>query len=47
MTIAQIFQHMNETKWNIFDDDFFIVNRRWFDNWKLYVSYDYIMQKLV
>lgn len=42
LIIAQYFQIMNETKWNFFDDDFYIINRRWFDSWKGYIAYDYI-----
>jgi hypothetical protein len=47
MTIAAIFAHMNETKWNLLDDDFYIVSRKWFESWKIYLSYDYIMNRLV
>lgn len=47
MTIAAIFAHMNETKWNLLDDDFYIVSRKWFESWKVYLSYDYIMIRLV
>jgi hypothetical protein len=38
---------MNETRWNVFDDDFYLVNRRWFDAWKQYMAYDYILLKHV
>ena len=38
---------LNETNWNKFDDKFYLVNRRWFDRWKDYVSYDYIVKCLV
>ena len=38
---------MNETKWLMYDDDFFIVSRRWFENWKGFVSYDYVLKKIV
>lgn len=38
---------MNETKWNVFDDDFYIIRRGWFDAWKKYICYDYILLKLV
>ena len=41
------FQAMNETKWLMFDDDFFIVTRRWFESWKSFVSYDYVLKKIV
>ena len=29
------------------DDEFFIVSRRWFEHWKGFVSYDYVLKKLV
>jgi len=38
---------MNDTKWNFFDDEFYIVHRRWFDSWKAYVAYDYVLMKVV
>jgi len=47
MTIAHIFANMNDTKWNTFDDEFYIINRKWFDVWKQFISYDYVVQKLV
>lgn len=38
---------MNETKWNVFDDQFFIVGRRWFEQWKSFVAYDYVVSMLM
>jgi len=38
---------MNETKWNVLDDDFYLIRRGWFDAWKKFVSYDYILLKVV
>ena len=38
---------MNETKWLMLDDEFYCVSRRWFENWKGFVSYDYVLRKLV
>ena len=38
---------MNETKWNVFDDQFFIVGRRWFEQWKSFVAYDYVVSMLI
>jgi len=38
---------LNETNWNKFDDKFFLVNRKWFDRWKDFISYDYIVKLLV
>jgi hypothetical protein len=38
---------MNETNWNKLDDEFFVIPRRWFDRWKDYVAYDYIVKTLV
>ena len=34
---------MNSTAWNLYDDEYFIINRRWFDNWKNFIQYDYIV----
>ncbi len=47
LQVAQYFKIMNETRWNVFDDDFFLVNRRWFESWKGYMAYDYILLKHV
>ena len=38
---------LNETNWNKFDDVFYVIPRRWFDRWKDYVAYDYIVKTLV
>ena len=38
---------MNETNWYKFEDEFFIMNKRWFDRWKGHVSYDYIVKESV
>ncbi len=45
--MAELFSILNQTNWNKFDDKFFLINRRWFDKWKEYVSYDYIIRTLV
>ena len=45
--MAAFFQVMNETKWLMFDDEFYCISRRWFDNWKGFVSYDYVLRKMV
>lgn len=45
--MAAFFQVMNETRWYMNDDEFYIVSRRWFDNWKTFVSYDYVLKKIV
>ena len=29
------------------DDDFYLVSRRWFEAWKGFVSYDYVLRKIV
>ena len=47
LTVAALFRVMNDTRWNMFDDQFYIVGRRWFDNWKTFVAYDYIVAKLI
>jgi len=28
----------------MFDDEFYIVSRKWFNQWKAYISFDYIAQ---
>ena len=38
---------MNETKWNVLDDDFYIIRRGWFDAWKKFICYDYILLKIL
>ena len=38
---------MNETNWNKFDDKFFMASRKWFDRWKDFISYDYIVKLVV
>ena len=45
--IAEYFYLLNETNWNKFDDTFYVINRRWFDRWKDYISYDYIVRFLI
>jgi len=47
LTVAAFFQVMNETRWYMFDDEFYIISRRWFENWKGFVSYDYVLKKIV
>ena len=31
----------------MFDDEFYIISRRWFDSWKAFVSYDYVLKMIV
>jgi hypothetical protein len=38
---------LNETTWNKHDDLFYVLNRRWFDKWKDYMQYDYIVRFLI
>jgi len=38
---------MNDTQWNIFDDELYIINKRWFDKWRSYVQYDYIVKHVI
>jgi hypothetical protein len=45
--VAEYFFLMNETNWNKFDDEFYVISRKWFDRWKDYVAYDYIVKTLV
>ncbi|CDW84830.1 ubiquitin carboxyl-terminal hydrolase [Stylonychia lemnae] len=45
--VAQYCYLLNETKWNAFDDEFYVINRRWFDKWKNFVSYDYIVNHVM
>ena len=45
--MAEYFYLLNETNWNKLDDAFFLINRRWFERWKDFVSYDYIVRSLV
>ncbi len=45
--VAEYFFLMNETNWNKFDDSFYVINRWWFDRWKDYTAYDYIVRFLV
>jgi hypothetical protein len=35
--VAELFNLMNATQWNTFDDEFYIINRRWFERWKDYI----------
>jgi hypothetical protein len=35
---------MNTTLWNSFEDEFYIINSKWFDKWKSYVNFDYFME---
>ena len=45
--IAEYFYILNQTNWCKFDDKFYLISRRWFDRWKGYVCYDYIIKTLV
>lgn len=45
--MAEYFYLLNETNWNKFDDVFYVMNRRWFDRWKDYICYDYIVRFLI
>lgn len=47
MKVAEFFFLMNDTTWNLSDDELFVVNRRWFDKWKAYVQYDYIVRHVM
>ena len=38
---------MNNSFWNLKDDEYYVVNRRWFDHWKSYIAYDYIVHTLL
>ena len=45
--IAEYFYLFNETNWNKFDDRFYFINRRWFDRWKDFISFDYIVKQII
>jgi hypothetical protein len=45
--LAELFYVQNDTQWNLFDDEFYVVNRRWLDKWKAYVQYDYIAKVII
>ena len=45
--VAEYFQLQNDTQWNFYDDEFYIMNRRWFEKWKQFVSYDYIVNHVM
>jgi len=45
--VAEYSYLLNETNWYKFEDEFFIINKRWFDRWKEFVSYDYVVSMLV
>ena len=38
---------MNETRWYMNDEEFYVISRRWFDSWKNFVQYDYCLKRLV
>jgi hypothetical protein len=38
---------LNETNWNKFDDRFYLINRRWFDRWKDFIAFDYIVKHVI
>ena len=46
-TIAEYFYLLNETNWNKFDDRFYLINRRWFDRWKDFIAFDYIVKQVI
>ena len=37
----------NGGHWNTQDDDYFVLNRRWYSQWKNYTAYDYIVKKIL
>lgn len=43
--IANLFYLNNKTNWNAFDDEYYIIPTSWFNRWKYYVNYDYLMAK--
>jgi len=45
--VAEFFRVMNNTAWNLRDDEYNVINRRWFDHWKGHIQYDYIVLKLL
>lgn len=45
--IAEFFYILNQTNWCKFDDKFYLISRRWFERWKQYVNYDYVVKSLV
>ena len=47
MRVAELFYLLNDTNWNKFDEKFYLINRRWFDRWKDFIAYDYIVKQLV
>jgi len=44
---SEYFYLLNETNWNKFDDRFYLINRRWFDRWKDYIAFDYIVKQII
>ena len=41
--IANLFFLMNETNWNSFDDEYYILSTSWFEKWKNYVNFDFFI----
>ena len=35
-----------ETKWNKFDEEFYLLSMQWFNKWKEYVAFDHIYSHL-
>ena len=47
LLVSFMMRILNESRWNVHDDDFYLIKRTWFEIWKRYIAYDYIIQRHV
>lgn len=43
--IANLFYIMNQTTWSNLEDDYYIISQGWFEKWKTYTNFDYLISK--
>ena len=43
LLVSFMMRILNESRWNVHDDDFYLIKRTWFEIWKRYIAYDYII----
>ena len=44
--IAEMFKILNNTHWNMYDQEYFLISTKWLCKWKQYVNYDDVVKSM-
>ena len=44
--IAEMFKIMNNTRWNMYDQEYYILSNKWLTKWKQYANYEEVVKSI-